>query len=106
VCELGVETEVFKAMDYYAFGAFYNHIIFTSPKMEFLLGGQVGMIYRPKLVNLKPTFSINGEMRYFFSKRWGISALSNFKYRTDLVSVYKEKNPFKFNGYLGLVYRW
>ena len=65
-----------------------------------------GFIYRSNERVMKPTININNEIRVPINSRLALSLLSSFKYRSDLVELYSESKPLKFNGYLGLIYKF
>ena len=103
--EIGIEYESFTAIDYAAWGLFYNYV-FNFHKVNLTAGFMSGFIYRSDYNVMKPTININNEIRVPINNRLALSLLSSFKYRTDLVEIYSENKPLKFNGYLGLIYKF
>ena len=113
--EFGAYYECFQVIDYHGYGVFYNYKLSISNsdqsfnKWEFLVGPELGLIQRD-IKDLEGSIllntAINGEIRYFINKNWGILINSNLRYRPDLSHHYEEKNLIKYNGYMGLIYRW
>lgn len=114
--EFGAYYECFQVIDYYGYGAFYNYKLSIENsnksfnKWEFLIGPELGLIQR-EIQELEESSvllntAVNGEIRYFINKNWGVLLNSNLRYRPDLSYHYESKDLIKYNGYMGLIYRW
>jgi len=100
--EVGFELEYFKEIDYFSYGVFFNHVIRLN-KIELALGGEGLMIIRGDLGSL--AYGFNGEIRYFFTDKIGISYQYNIRRRTDLQLLYYD-GRFVKSGFVNLIYKW
>ena len=114
--EFGAYYECFQVIDYYGYGAFYNYKLSIENnnksynKWEFLIGPELGLIQR-EIKELEESSillntALNGEIRYFINEKWGVLINSNLRYRPDLSHHYEAKDLIKYNGYIGIIYRW
>ncbi len=111
--EVGIFTEQFQAIHYHGYGMFYNYKFFLKAKTkdyirwELPIGADVGFITRTRNNQIfEFSFALNGALRYYFSKHWGVECLSSYRYRSDFYEMYEANNKMKFNFYTGLQYRW
>lgn len=116
--EFGAYYECFQVIDYHGYGLFYNYKLSIKDKSqsydkwEFLVGPELGAIQRYIEETDKPKSSVllntalNGEIRYFFNKNVGVLMASNLRYRPDLSHYYDSKELIKYNGYIGLIFKW
>ena len=100
--EIGFELEYFKEIEYLSYGVFFNHVIRLN-KLELALGGEGLMIIRGNLGSL--AYGFNGEVRYFFTDKLGISYNYNIRRRTDLQLLYYD-GRFVKSGFVNLIYKW
>lgn len=104
--------ENFNAISYGAIGVGVNYLFFIEDskkrfnRWEIGAGPGVGIIVRRELGVEEPFFELNGDFRYFFSKKWGVSVLGNLKHRSDLVERYNEEDPWRLSGFAGVMFRW
>lgn len=109
--EVGLFSEIFYAIDYYSFGIFYNRkfIVSSDPKANYdnwvvPIGVDFGVIKRNvKRETLHVNFSLNGSLRYYFHKNWGIEGGVNYNYRADLEEIYRDNKPMRMSGFLGVI---
>ncbi|MDO3695108.1 hypothetical protein QVZ41_09655 [Wenyingzhuangia sp. chi5] len=112
--EMGFFVEQFKALSYTSIGAYYNKkvnvekILPMLNRFEFSAGLDTGFIHRiiSNQKNYSFTAALNAETKYYIKKNFGVSLLSNYRYRGDLVHFYDTKNPMLFSGYVGLFYKF
>jgi hypothetical protein len=114
IYEMGVFVEQFKALSYTSAGVYYNKkvnvekILPMLNRFEFTSGLDTGFIHR--IIKTKKNYSftaaLNAEVKYYVKKNFGVSLLSNYRYRGDLVEFYDTKNPMLFSGYVGVFYRF
>ena len=114
IYEMGVFVEQFKALSYTSAGVYYNKKVNVEKmlpmldRFEFSTGLDTGFIHRI-IKNQKDysfTAALNAEVKYYVKKNFGVSLLSNYRYRGDLVEFYDTKNPMLFSGYVGLFYKF
>lgn len=109
--ELGLYFEKFKEMEYTSVGILYNHKV-SLAKVSSMLNNMIGLIgldagYVRRDLEKKSnafTTSINAELRYLVSQKFGFNLTSNYRMRGDLIDLYDDKTPFVFSGYVGLFY--
>lgn len=116
--EFGAYYECFQIIDYYGYGGFYNYKLSIDAndhsynKWEFLVGPELGLIQRYVENTCKENScillntAVNGEIRYFINKNVGFLIASNLRYRPDLNYYYDSKDLIKYNGYMGVIFKW
>lgn len=108
--ETGLSLEVFDAIDYYSAGVFSNYNIssLNIKNIEYTVGGEVGLIERniDEEMSIHPSFAFNTSIRLSLNEDIGVELASSIRYRNDLVHIYDESQPMKFNGYVGMIYKW
>jgi hypothetical protein len=100
--EIGFQAEMFNEIKYWSYGMYFNHVIRLN-KFEIAIGGEGNMIIRKEIGVL--SYGFNGEFRYFFSNKLGISYNYNIRRRTDLQLLY-EDGRFVNSGFINLIYKW
>ena len=121
--KVGIHTE---RLDYYVYGEFFNATSFYSygvgamvpyrlfPKealdrdtsLDVAFGLDIGLISRPEFESTTGSFGFNIETRFNIGKHFTLKYLANWRYRSDLESIYNETNNFKYGGYLTVVYNF
>ena len=112
--ELGLIAE-YCDIKYVGYGVFANYLIpfklnSDYVKLELATGLEGGKLYRYNLEENKDsywTYGINGEIRYFLTKSFGIALTANMKTREDLPAQYptEEHDKFRFNGTVSFLVR-
>jgi len=100
--EIGFEFENFSEIKYMSYGMYFNHVV-RLKKVELAIGGEGLLIIRGDLGSL--AYGFNGEVRYFFTDKIGISAQLNYRRRTDLQLLYYD-GRFVESGFINLIYKW
>lgn len=116
--EFGAYYECFQVIDYNGYGVFYNYKLSIKNnnraynKWEFAIGPELGVIKRyieetdKEKNSVHLNTALNGEIRYFINKKFGILIASNLRYRPDLSHYYDSKDLIKYNGYIGFIFKW
>lgn len=100
--EQGLAVEYFDSLDYLSYGWYYDFIIlgrgtsYDQP-IQAMLGPELLLISRfgnrkAKLPTgfFGVTAGINGTVRWNISEYFGMEGILNYKYRTDIKTLYKE----------------
>lgn len=100
--EIGLQIEHFEEIKYSSFGMFVNKVI-PLDKFQLVAGLEGLMIFRKDFVIV--SYGFNGEIRYYFTDKIGISYQYNIRRRRDLQVMYLD-GRFVNSGFINLIYKW
>lgn len=85
--------EIYDDIGYRAVGMQYNYAAISLGDLDFLIGGEISIISRlertdgfnERWLEYYPSFGINAETRWMFTRHLGIGWIANYKTRPDIL---------------------